>query len=151
MPEIVVANVDVYVHRSAPEGVRHLLLRRAVDRLYEGTWRMVAGKIADGEQAWQAAVRELWEETGLAPQALFAIPSMNQFYEWQTDRVQSIPAFAAAVSGDPTLNEEHDLFEWLLVDEAEQRLAWPEQRRLLRLVDHMVSSGAVPEAVRIPV
>ncbi len=151
MPEIVVANVDVYVHRSTPEGVLHLVLRRAPGRLYEGTWRMVAGKIADGEQAWQAAVRELWEETGLAPQALFAIPSMNQFYEWQTDRVQAIPAFAAAVSGDPTLNEEHDLAEWLPVDEAAKRLEWPEQQRLLRLVDRLVTSGAVPDAVRIPV
>jgi dATP pyrophosphohydrolase len=112
---------------------------------------MVAGKIGDGEQAWQAAVRELWEETGLAPQALFAIPSMNQFYEWQTDRVQSIPAFAAAVSGDPTLNEEHDLFEWLTAVEAAERLEWPEQRRLLGLVDALVTRDAVPDAVQIPV
>ena len=59
MPEIVAAVVDVYVYRSTPDGLKHLLLRRAEGRLYAGSWRMVAGKIEEGEQAWQTAVREL--------------------------------------------------------------------------------------------
>ena len=47
----------------------------------------------------QAAVRELWEETGLTPISLFAVPSVNHFYEWQTDRLQLIPAFAFVSGG----------------------------------------------------
>lgn len=151
MPEIVVAHIDVYVFRRSMAKVEHLMLRRAPRRLYEGTWRMVAGKIEEGEQAWQAAVRELWEETGLAPEGLWAIPSINQFYEWQTDRVQVIPAFAAEVSRDPRLNPEHDAFDWCGVDEAVSRLDWPEQRRLLRTVDEMANGRAFPDACRVPV
>lgn len=151
MPEIVVAHIDVYVFRRSMAKVEHLMLRRASGRLYEGTWRMVAGKIEEGEQAWQAAVRELWEETGLAPGGLWVIPSTNQFYEWQTDRVQVIPAFAAEVSRDPTLNPEHDAFKWCGVDEAVSGLDWPEQRRLLRMVDEMANGRAFPDACRVPV
>ena len=151
MPESAVVSVDMYVFRTTPEGLKHLLMRRAAGRLYEGSWRMVAGKINDGEQAWQAAVRELWEETGLTPISLFAVPSANHFYEWQTDRLQLIPAFAAEVAGDPQLNEEHDRFEWLQMGDAVRRLAWPEQQRLLRLVDELVREDRVPPSVRIPV
>ncbi|MFT5143935.1 MAG: dATP pyrophosphohydrolase [Rhodothermales bacterium] len=112
---------------------------------------MVAGKIEKGEQAWQSAIRELWEETGLHPAEFFAIPSTNLFYEWQTDRVRIIPAFAAEVAAEPQLNDEHDSFEWLDAATAAERLAWPEQKRLLGMVEAMVSSGTVPEALRIPV
>ena len=151
MPDLLVANVDVYVWRRFDGVVEHLLLRRAAGRLYEGSWRMVAGKIRSGEQAWQSAVRELWEETGLHPAELVVVPSTNQFYEWQTDRLHVIPAFAARVDGNPTLNEEHDHSEWLSADMAEARLGWPEQRRLLRMVDGLVRTDSVPAALRIPV
>ena len=33
--------------------------------MYEHLWQGVAGKIEKGEQSWQAAIRELKEETGL--------------------------------------------------------------------------------------
>jgi dihydroneopterin triphosphate diphosphatase len=151
MPEITVSNVDVYVYKRTDQGLRHLILRRASGRLYGGEWRMVAGKIEKGEQAWQSAIRELWEETGLHPTEFFAIPSDNRFYEWQTDRVRIIPAFAAEVSAEPQLNDEHDTFEWLDALAAAGRLTWPEQQRLLGMVEAMVSVGTVPEALRIPV
>ena len=150
MPELVSVNVDVYVVRRGGLGLRHLLLRRAPGRLYEGSWRMVAGKIKAGEQAWQAAVRELWEETGLHPESVIAVPSANHFYEWQTDRMHVIPVFAAEVTADPQLNEEHDAHEWLAARDAAARLDWPEQRRLLALVDEMISTERVPAAARIP-
>ena len=111
---------------------------------------MVAGKVHPGEQAWQTAVRELWEETGLPPASLFSLPSLNRFYEWQSDRVMLIPAFVAEVHEDPTLNGEHDAFEWIRASDAVDRLDWPEQRRLLTMANEMVVSGRIPESLRIP-
>ncbi len=75
--------------------------------------------------------------------------SFNTFYEWQHNRVNLTPAFAAELDADPALNHEHDAFAWLAVDEAAARLRWPEQQRLLRLAHQIVRQGVPPE-LRVP-
>lgn len=141
----VVRVVDVYPYRRIESRVEYLLLRRAAGRAYAGTWRMVGGKIAAGETAWQTALRELTEETGRRPVCAWTVPSVNAFYEWQHDRVNLIPAFAAELDADPLLDGEHDEWAWLEVEEATARLRWPEQQRLLRLVDGLLQRGLAPE------
>ena len=145
MPEAVVRVIDVYPYRRDECGEPvFLLLRRAAEVVYAGAWRMVGGKIEVGETAWQAALRELREETGRAPLCLWVLPSVNTFYEWQHDRVNLTPAFAAELDADPVLNREHDAFAWLPVDEAAARLQWPEQQRLLRLAACLLRDGVPP-------
>ncbi|GIV59455.1 MAG: hypothetical protein KatS3mg043_0544 [Rhodothermaceae bacterium] len=146
MPEIVSRVVDVYPYRLGkdPEPV-FLVLRRSAGRIYGGQWRMVGGKIAPGETAWQAAVRELLEETGQWPRRLWCLPSMNAFYEWRHDRVNLIPAFAAEIAADPVLDGEHAAFRWLPAVKAASLLAWPEQRRLLLLAGRLLREGVAPE------
>lgn len=142
--------VDVYPYRKQRDALELLVLRRSNQTSYAGTWRMVGGTIEADETAWKAALRELQEETGCVPEQFWTLPSLNHFYEWEHDRITLIPAFAAEVSGVPTLNHEHDDWMWVSVDEAEQRLQWPEQQRLARLVASMCAQG-VPEALQIPV
>ena len=142
--------VDVYPYRLREGTPELLVLRRAGATSYAGSWRMVGGKIKPDETAWQAALRELHEETALVPTRCWAVPSVNAFYEWQHDRINLIPAFAAAVAGTPVLNHEHDAFAWHPADAAVARLAWPEQQRLARLVATMLRRG-VPPALEVPV
>ena len=153
-PVVSIRVVDVYPYQMDGSRCEWLVLRRASDRTYAGQWRMVGGKIHLGETAWQAALRELAEETGFARghglAAFWALPSVNTFYEWQRDAVSLTPAFAAKVTGDPQLDAEHDAFEWLSADEAVSRLAWPEQRRLLTLASGLAQSGDVPIELVIP-
>ncbi|MEM9663452.1 MAG: NUDIX pyrophosphatase [Bacteroidota bacterium] len=150
-PPIVTRVVDVYPYRLDADGQpAFLLLRRSPEVAYSGQWRMVGGKMEPGETAWQAALRELHEETSLTPQHFWALPSYNGFYEWQHDRVNLIPAFAAQVTADPVLDREHDAFAWYSVSEARQALHWPEQRRLLRLAAETLADG-IPEALVIPI
>lgn len=138
--------VDVYPYRFGASGaVEFLLMRRAVGRAYAGQWRMVGGKIEAGEAAWQAALREVQEETGQRPRRFWVLPSLNTFYEWQEDRVNLTPAFAAELRGDPMLDREHDAFCWLQMEEAAGRLSWPEQQRLLRLAGRMLEEDIPPE------
>ncbi len=142
MPEIMARVVDVYPYRRTADGsVEWLLLRRAAGRVYAGQWRMVGGKIADGETAHAAARRELLEETGQASVAFWALPSCNVFYEWTHDRVNVAPAFAAELAAEPVLDAEHDAFAWVPLAEAVARLAWPEQRRLLALAAETLAQG----------
>jgi dihydroneopterin triphosphate diphosphatase len=145
--QVEVRVVDVYPYRRGTAGPEFLVLRRAPGRLYAGQWRMVGGKIAPGETAWQAALRELREETGLEPHVLWALPSVNAFYEWQSDRLNLAPAFAAELGADPSLDAEHDDFAWLAPEEAAARLAWPEQQRLLYLAARLLTTGVPAELV----
>ena len=150
LPRTAVRVVDVYPYRRGADGVAFLLLRRAAGRLYAGEWRVVGGKIDEGEAAWEAALRELAEETGRRPVHAWTVPSVNAFYEWQADRLNLIPAFAAELDADPVLDAEHDAFAWLPPAEAAARLAWPEQQRLLRLVADLLSRDALPPELTLP-
>ena len=64
MPKTKIRVVDAYVFRQTNNGLRFLILKRAETKIYEHLWQGVAGKIEKGEKAWQAAIRELKEETG---------------------------------------------------------------------------------------
>ena len=140
--------IDVYPYRRTGRTTEYLLLQRSSEVVYAGEWRMVGGKIHDGEKAWEAARRELREETALEPSLLWTVPSANVFYEWQTDAVRVAAAFAAEVDGDPVLNHEHHAFGWFDYDAARARLRWPEQRRLLGIV-HAELDREIPVSWRV--
>lgn len=139
--------IDVYPYRHVRGRHEFLLLRRSEDVAYAGAWRMVGGKIEEGETAHVAARRELREETGREAVLLWTLPSVNVFYEWQHDRVNVTPAFAAELDADPVLDREHDAYAWLPAQEAAARLAWLEQQRLLRLAANTLAQGVPPELV----
>jgi dATP pyrophosphohydrolase len=147
MPDTPVRVVDVYPYRDQSVNPEFLLLRRAPDATYDGQWRMVGGKIEAGEAAWETGLREVEEETGHAPTRFWTLPSVNTFYEWQEDRINLTPAFAAALPADPVLDDEHDAFAWLPAREAAERLQWPEQKRLLRLTDRVLRNGIPPSLI----
>ena len=143
--------VDVYPYRfNAEAQLELLLLKRATNTSYAGSWRMVGGKVRPGETAWQAALRELHEETALMPHHFWTVPSVNHFYDWEDDCIHLIPAFAAEVNGAPVLNHEHSTSAWMPIAEAEARLDWPEQKRLIRLVADL-ATASIPKELLIPV
>lgn len=139
--------IDVYPYRHVRGRTEFLVLQRSGDVAYAGTWRMVGGKIGRDEAAHEAARRELREETGREPVVLWTLPSVNVFYEWQHDRMNLTPAFAAELDADPTLDREHDAFAWLPAAQAAPRLAWPEQQRLLLLAADVLATGVPPELI----
>ena len=112
-----------------------LLLRRT--QTLAGEWCQVAGKIEDGEKAWEAAVRELAEETGLRPEQLYSADICEQFYEADRDAVTIAPVFVAIVDAqaDVTLNQEHSEHRWTTFDEAVEMVAFGGQRRVLRWIE----------------
>lgn len=137
---------DCHLARPRGKGWEFLLLHRAEGRLYAGTWRQVAGKVEAGESAWQACLREVAEETGLEVARLYAVPTANAFYEWQTDTLRQIPVFLGVVGpGEPVLDGEHDAWEWLGLGNALERLPWPGQRAGLQAA-HDLLAGPNAEA-----
>ncbi len=147
----VIRVIDCHVARESPEGYEYLLLRRAPNRADANRWRIVTGKIEAGETAWQAALRELREETALQPLRFFAVPYINQFYEWQHDRINAIPVFLAVV--DPNapveLDDEHVEYRWLPASEAATHLPWPAMRDGLLAAEALLTDANPPTELEI--
>lgn len=133
-------SISAYIICQTPEGPRYLIIRRCSQYL-SGTWQMVSGKIESGETAIQAAVREIQEETGLAPTRFYCADFVETFYMQPYDRIALAPVFVAFVDRmDVQLSpSEHDAYEWLPFEEAQKRLSFSEQRKAIAQVhEHFV-------------
>ena len=73
MTEVLVRVIDAYVYSYESNKLSFLLLKRSRKKIYEYLWQGVAGKIEKNELAWQAALRELKEETGLTAKRMFCL------------------------------------------------------------------------------
>lgn len=145
--------IDLYPYKLDGKNISYLLFKRAAGRIYDGQWRMIGGKVQGGESHWEAAIRELQEETTLEPLLMWAIPSVNSFYEHQTDSILTIPAFAAEIDGTSSimLDSEHSEYAWFSLDDAIDKIFWPEQRRLLKLTDYLITSNQILEDWHVPI
>ena len=110
-----------------------LLLRR--NRTLVGEWCQIAGAIEDGEKAWETALREVKEETGLACHRLYSADICEQFYESDRDTISLLPVFVGFVEPKSTvvINHEHSEFRWVSFDEALTMVPFAGQRHVLRL------------------
>jgi ADP-ribose pyrophosphatase YjhB (NUDIX family) len=82
-----------YVHYVNPKVIagciieadgRYLLCQRAIEPR-PGTWTLPAGFMETGETTEQAALREVWEETGVraeivSPYSIFSVPRISEVY-----------------------------------------------------------------------
>lgn len=137
--------IDLYPYRVVDGKPEFLLFKRAKGKIYQDQWRMIGGKVEAGETYWQAALRELKEETGLSPVLFWTLPSLNSFYEHRSDLILQIPAFAAEISQheSPELDEEHTSFDWFSPERAEGKVPWPEQKRLLKLTNSLITQNKI--------
>lgn len=134
--------VDVLVLRGAGGALECLALRRGTDGRCPGSWEVVHGHVEAGERPADAAIRELREETGYAPERLYNLSRVESFYLHRRDVVALVGVFVAFVGDDaPRLGGEHDSFAWLPWREAAQRLAWPREVRCLEDAVRLLGSG----------
>jgi type II secretory ATPase GspE/PulE/Tfp pilus assembly ATPase PilB-like protein/8-oxo-dGTP pyrophosphatase MutT (NUDIX family) len=142
MTTVVPGVVDVYVIRPLVEGWRVLVVRRAMDTRCPGAWETVHGRIEDGERPEAAAKREVREETGLEIERLYNV-TVQPFYLHILETIQLAVVFAAFVAepAQVTLGAEHQDHEWLPLEEADERFAWPRERQALREIHQLLSTG----------
>ncbi|GAB5388402.1 MAG: NUDIX domain-containing protein [Alphaproteobacteria bacterium] len=129
-----------------------LLCKRAEDYLH-GEWTQIAGGIEPGETAVETALRELQEETGLTPEALYSADWQEMFYMAPKNRFDILPVFVAMIKSGAqvVLNEEHSDHAWLSVQDACSRVPFPGQRRMIRHVAENFIENAPPDVLRIPI
>ncbi|MXX79594.1 MAG: NUDIX domain-containing protein [Chloroflexi bacterium] len=142
--------IAVYSVRPAPsgDGVELLMLQRPDDHRFARAWQTVGGHIEErqGETAWQAALRELDEETALPVERWFRIDRPETFYNPENDTIYFVPAFVALVAADaePTLSDEHQACRWQSPQEAALSVDWAAMRDSIRLVGEAFSDPRQP-------
>jgi dihydroneopterin triphosphate diphosphatase len=153
MPRIIFEIVEVVLFRRRPDPEFLVLHRSEEEDIYPGLWQIVSGGIEPGEKAYEAAFREIKEETGLTPIALYNTPLTNTFYFYTTDSVNVSPVFAAEVKAadDVRLSNEHEEFRWLTEKDAVSLLVWPGQKSAIRIIhDYIVLKNPSREFMMIP-
>ncbi len=128
--------VEAHIFREHNDEIEFLLLKRAPYQYYPNLWQMVSGKIKEEEKAFETALREIREETGLIPEKIWIAPNINSFYSPDEEYISLIPVFAAKVNYNciVKISSEHSEFKWLKPDEARSLLAWEGQRKSVDLI-----------------
>jgi len=134
--------IEAHIIRRKDEVTEFLLLKRAESEIYPGLWQMVSGRINPDEPAYMAAIRELREETGLSPDKMWVVPTINSFYYPKDDSVTMIPVFLFEVPYESTvtLSDEHTEYMWAEAGAASERLAWPGQRNAVSIIAEYISA-----------
>lgn len=101
-------------------------------------WGFPKGKINPGENALQAATRELKEETGLSIARILLEKPLTEQYQFRRKKqliIKTVQYFPALVEGELQLQEEEIReSKWLTIDEAMQQLSFKEARHILQEV-----------------
>jgi lipoyl(octanoyl) transferase len=146
--------LSILVYVVAPSGPSHdfLLLRRLPTR--GGFWQGVTGGVEPGEALDEAAVRELMEETSLAPSHLvptgfhysFPVKKRPAGASSRTRRITEHVFLALlAAKVDPRIDPaEHDAWDWYSFEEALTWLRWPENIEALRRCEALISDSTPP-------
>jgi dATP pyrophosphohydrolase len=127
--------IEAHIYRKIGNDLEFLLLKRASIEKYPDLWQMITGSI-ENESAYQTALREIKEETGLIPIKFWAVPNINSFYSPEKDMIIMIPVFTAMVDEKEivTISEEHSEYKWVKKEEAIKLLAWPGQRKSVEII-----------------
>lgn len=79
-----------------------------------GVWELPGGRMEFGEAAEDTIVREIAEETGLKIKPVRLLDTWN--YIARDYQITGIIYLCEIISGEVTLSEEHDRFEWVDAD-----------------------------------
>ncbi len=145
-------NIGVcYALREKAGRTEVLLLKRVNPPA--GIWCHIAGGIEEGETAWQCALRELKEETGLVPERYFASEILEMFYEHSRNQITMGAIFVAYINpnAEIKLNAEHSDFGWFEFEEAIERVEFAKHRSLLQQVERDFVKHAPSEFNRIEI
>lgn len=134
-------SAGIIIYRRTEEGPRFLLL-------YSGGayWNFPKGKLGEGEHAFRAALREVEEETGLAPRDLrfgerFKVRDSFTYVRNRRKIFKTVtyylaetrePRVRVKIVPEDHAGEHHQGYGWFLFRDAARMLSKPNLRRHLR-------------------
>ncbi|WP_245208030.1 NUDIX hydrolase [Sediminibacillus dalangtanensis] len=123
-----------------------MLVKRA-STILDGAWCYIGGSIEQGEKAWEAALREIKEETGINEVTLYSSNKFDQFYSPEEEYIYMAPVFVGYVDSRQhvQLNHEHTEYKWLPIQEAMETATLPGNDEVLAFIDkHFVQRTPSP-------
>lgn len=134
--------IEVHLFRKVDDRFEYLILQRASDEVYPNLWQPITGSVEKDEPAWQAALREIKEETGLNVKRLWIVPIINAYYSKKYNRITHIPVFAAEidVNDKVVISSEHQNYKWVEFEEAKNSFSWQGQRNAITIVNDYFTS-----------
>lgn len=137
-------SAGIIIYRKTPEGPRFLLL-------YHGRnhWSFAKGHLEEGERSFKAALREVYEETGLRSKDLafrdfFKIH--DKFFLWKDgEKVFKIVTLYLAETNNPkiVISHEHQGYGWFLYKEALKVAKYESIRKILRRANDTISGKSI--------
>ena len=109
-----------------------LLIRRGKPPR-QGEWSLPGGRIEPGERAFDAALRELREETGVEAEITGLIDVVDGIFPEAGRHYVLIDYAARWTSGEPVAGDDAIEARFLAMNEALALVDWDETRRVIRL------------------
>ncbi|UCC81232.1 MAG: NUDIX domain-containing protein [Candidatus Zixiibacteriota bacterium] len=142
--------ISVYLIKHIEGQARFLIIKRDREP-YKNIWQPVTGRIEKGEKAWQAALREIKEETGLTPDRFYSANFIEKFYDLKNEVIAHCPAFVGFMDNDMEirLSVEHSKSRWVKADEAIEKVVFTEQKKAIAHVKKYYIDDTPPEFLRV--
>jgi ADP-ribose pyrophosphatase YjhB (NUDIX family) len=116
-----------------------------LDRRGRLLWSLPKGHIENGETVEQAAVREVAEETGIESAVVAALGSIDYWFVAEDRRVhKTVHHFLLRALGGELSDADVEVTEvaWVPLADLPQRLAYADERRLVRRAAAMLADSA---------
>lgn len=128
--------IEAHICRLKNSELQFIVLKRSENEIYPNIWQMVSGRMNEGEAAYEAAAREIYEETNLKINELWVVPNVNSYYSAKNDTVSLIPVFLAMVNDhdEVKISDEHSEYKWVSFDEVCDLLAWAGQIESVKII-----------------
>ena len=114
----------------------------------EGVWALPKGLIDPGEGAWETALREVAEETGLEGEPVGKLGDVHYVYTWDGERIFKIVSFflvryRRGRIGDIPPEHRHEVAEarWLPLEDAPRLLAYKGEKEMAQKALMMLAAG----------
>jgi 8-oxo-dGTP pyrophosphatase MutT (NUDIX family) len=124
--------------------IRAALIAR-FDRRGRLLWSLPKGHIESGESALDAAVREVEEETGIRSRVIAPLGVIDFWFIAEDRRVhKTVHHYLLEAAGGELSDDdiEVDKVAWVPLAEVTERLAYPDERRLLERVPELLAATA---------
>ncbi|HJQ46106.1 MAG TPA: NUDIX hydrolase [Amycolatopsis sp.] len=129
---------------------RQAVLIGRLDRQGKLLWSLPKGHIEGSETIEETAVREVKEETGISARVLTSLGSIDYWFVAERRRVhKTVHHFLLEAVGGELSDEDLEVTEvaWVPIAELETRLAYTDERALVRKARQLFEGRAATEGV----
>ncbi len=130
-------SAGVVIFLEKPEGIHFLLLNYPT-----GHWDFVKGKIEQGENNHQTAIREAKEETGISDLEFIEgfEEKINYHFQFEGELIRKEVVFflAKTKTSKVTVSHEHLDFAWLDYENALRKITYQNAKNILSKVNKLI-------------